>query len=78
MVSGEGGRQRQLVGCQGMPVLKCCRRGKDLRAELGRGKRGPLTEDTLSEMTELNSYVVLSIRVPRGELICPKSSNECA
>lgn len=60
-----------------MPVLKCCRRGKD-RAELGRGKRGPLTEDTLSEMTELNSYVVLSIRVPRGELICPKSSNECA
>lgn len=49
-----------------------------LRAELGRGKRGPLTEDTLSEMTELNSYVVLSIRVPRGELICPKSSNECA
>lgn len=28
-----------------------------LRAELGRGKRGPLTEDTLSEMTELSSYV---------------------
>lgn len=28
-----------------------------LRAELGCGKCGPLTEDTLSEMTELSSYV---------------------